>query len=59
MAVFIKDKEVVAIYRGSKVITRIYRGVNLVWEAVRSCFSKGFWVNTLPWVNDDAWRNNI
>lgn len=23
-----------------------------------SCFGSGYWINVLPWLNDDAWKNN-
>lgn len=40
-----------------------YHGA-LVWnkdnEIIQgnSCFGSGYWVNSLPWINSDAWRNN-
>ncbi len=40
-------------------VTEIYRGARLVWSAIKSCFGKGFWVNEKPWLNNDAWRNNV
>lgn len=46
------------IYISGKSIKAIYRGSLLLWEAVRSCFGKGFWVSEKPWANDDAWKNN-
>ena len=42
MAIFVKNKEVTSINAKNKVITSIYKGVQLVWEAIRSCFGKGF-----------------
>ena len=39
-------------------VTEIYKGANLVWTAIKSCFGKGFWINEKPWLNDDAWKNN-
>ena len=49
--------EVTDIRRGERPISAVYRGVRLVWEAIKSCFGKGFWVNNAPWVNGDGWRN--
>lgn len=39
------------------VITAIYHLGHLVWEAVSSCFGKG-WNNDLGWNNDDGWNND-
>ncbi len=35
----------------------IYKGAQLVWTAIRSCFGAGFWVNEKPWLNSEAWKN--
>lgn len=51
-------KEVVSIYKGSKAIAEVYKGAVLVWQAIRSCFGKGFWVNDSSWNNSDMWKNN-
>ena len=58
MAIFYKKKEITSINHGSRVIAAIYSGTRLVWEAIRSCFGKGFWVNSLFWDNRDGWKNN-
>jgi hypothetical protein len=53
-------KELVAKYRNGKACVAIYRivaGVAMVvWEAIRSCFGKGYWLNERPWNNGDGWR---
>lgn len=41
----------------NKTISTIRYGVKLVWQAVRSCFGSGWWVNEKPWVNDEGWKN--
>ena len=55
-------KELVGKYLNGKTCTTIYKVVGgvaiAIWEAIRSCFSKGFWVNSLPWGNGDGWRNS-
>lgn len=58
MATFFKDKEITSIYYGSKALSAVYHGTKLVWEAIRSCFGKGYWINEYPWNNEDAWINN-
>ncbi len=45
-------------YHGSRAIAAVYKGLELVWTAVRSCFGKGYWINDKPWVDTDAWRNS-
>ena len=57
MGIFIGGKEITAVTAFGKVITAIYAGVKLVWQAVRSCFGAGHWRNDKPWLNDEAWRN--
>lgn len=52
-----KWREVTAVYKGDKIITAVYNGTRLVWQAIRSCFGNGFWVNEKPWINTDAWKN--
>lgn len=47
----------IAEYWGSKVITAVYKGSQLVWSAIKSCFGKGYWINEQPWSNIDAWVN--
>lgn len=39
------------------VITSLHKGSILIWEAINSCFGKGFWVNQKPWINKDGWKN--
>lgn len=52
------DKEVSARYYGSKAVSFVYKGATLIWQAVASCFGAGRWINTFPWKNDNAWKNN-
>ena len=55
--IYKNGKEVTGIHKGGHVITIVYKGTVLVWEAVRSCFGKGLWVNDKPWSNKDGWKN--
>lgn len=50
-------KEITAIFLGGKVISSVYQGTKLVWQAIRSCFGSGFWVNTKPWLSNEGWKN--
>lgn len=56
MGIFKKDLPVNPTF-GNKALSYIYYGTKLVWQAIRSCFGKGFWINDKPWSNDDAWKN--
>jgi hypothetical protein len=56
---YFKNKEIASVYKKDKAIAAIYKGARLVWEAVRSCFGKGYWINTYPWSNEDGWKNNL
>lgn len=50
-------REVININIGNKALQSIYRGAILIWQAIRSCFGSGFWINEKPWVNDEPWKN--
>ena len=51
----IAGKEVSALYIGQKAIQAVYKGAVLVWQAIRSCFGRGYWDDDEPWDDDDAW----
>ena len=55
--IYRKQKETTGVYRGEKVITAVYRGARLVWELIKSCFGKGYWINNAPYLNEDGWKN--
>lgn len=59
MAIYKNNKEISSINYGSRAIAAVYQGARLVWEAIRSCFGKGFWINEYPWSNEDGWKNNL
>lgn len=50
-------KEIVEMLRGRLPIVEVYRNKLLVFQAARSCFGSGYWINDRPWVNEDAWVN--
>lgn len=50
-------KDITNIFKGTTPITVVYKGLKLVWEAINSCFGKGFWINKKPWSNLDGWKN--
>lgn len=51
--------ELSAKYYGTKVISAIYQGGVLLWEAVNSCFGSGYWIKSKGWSRTDAWRKNV
>lgn len=49
--------DIIQIYLNRRDINALYKENRLVWEAIRSCFGKGYWLNDKPWKNDDVWKN--
>lgn len=45
-----------SIGKGLTVQAIYYMGV-VLYQAIRSCFGSGIWVNTKSWANDEAWKN--
>jgi len=56
MALFVNDKNIVEIFANNKVISTIYKGGRIVWEAIRSCFGSGMWIPKKPWLYKEGWR---
>ena len=50
------NKEVTSRFFGLKPILMTYRGLQLVWSAVMSCFSAGWWDGNKPWNGNNAWK---
>lgn len=61
MALYINDtqsKQVNTIYaQGNKVVQAVYYGLRLVWQYIKSCFGRGYWLNDKPWSDTDGWAN--
>lgn len=55
--IYTDGKEVESVFFGKKVVTQIFKGARLVWEAIKSCFGAGFWKNDAPWSNTEGWKN--
>jgi hypothetical protein len=51
--------EITGIFHAGRTISAVYMGLQLVWQNVRSCFGKGYWINDKPWVDADGWSNGI
>jgi len=56
MAIHIHNKDITGVYSHHKVITAIYKGAVLVWQAVRSCFGSGMWIPKKPWLSKEGWK---
>ena len=56
--IYKEGKEITKIFKFNKEISYVYKGALLVWQAIRSCFGSGFWVNEKPWLSEEGWRNN-
>lgn len=54
--IFKEGKEISAVYIGQKAMQAVYHGAVLVWQAVRSCFGSGVWIEDKPWLDDEAWK---
>ena len=54
---FKNGKELSGVFKGNVVVSAVYQGVVVIWQAIKSCFGKGFWINAAPWVNSDGWKN--
>lgn len=57
MGAYKNNKQVEYIFLGKKAIAKVCKGARLVWEAVRSCFGSGWWINDKPWVETEGWKN--
>lgn len=48
--------------KAQKKIGAIYKGTQLIWvtiyNAIRSCFGSGIWLQDKLWIGDDSWKSN-
>lgn len=52
-----QGKEVVELLLGTLPLSELRKGQVLIWQAVRSCFGSGGWIDDKPWIDDEGWRN--
>ena len=61
MSIIRKNREIVGINRKGRDVSEVWKYIDgawrNVWQAIRSCFGKGFWTNNMPWKNNDGWKN--
>lgn len=53
------NRELSLVRVGSLAISLVRKGGKILYEAVNSCFGKGYWINAKGWINTDGWRNNV
>lgn len=41
-----------------EMVEAMYLNGELIWQAVRSCFGSGVWINEKPWINTETWKNS-
>lgn len=51
-------KEITIRYIGIIPLQVAYKGARLIWQAVRSCFGSGVWVDEKPWIDEESWKDN-
>ncbi len=40
-------------------ITVVYTDTReIIWQLVRSCYGKGYWIEEKPWLDNDIWKDN-
>lgn len=57
MALYVDNKPINTIYKGEKTVQAVYQGLKLVWQYIRSCFGRGYWINEKQWSESDGWAN--
>ena len=62
--IFKNGKNIKDINHKGYSLSKVYNKEYLVWlknkspQEYSSCYGSGHWINSLPWLNDDAWKNN-
>ena len=57
-----EKKQVISIYKGIdsrsyRTIASVYEGLKLIWQYIKSCYGRGYWITDKMWSNTDAWQN--
>ena len=52
------NKTIFIRYYGTKLISYTYLGLNLIWSAIRSCFSSGRWRDDKIWDDEESWKDD-
>ena len=54
---FKNQTEITGISKFKVPIQTVYYFGVAIWQAVRSCFGSGIWVNEKPWINEEIWKS--
>jgi hypothetical protein len=54
---FTNGKEIKVLRAYGKLIQGVYYGTKVVWQAIRSCFGAGYWINDKAWINEENWKD--
>lgn len=61
MAIHHDGKEITGIHWNGKTIQEVWKFIDgkwrLVWQAIKSAFASGMWINEKPWINKEGWKN--
>lgn len=58
MSIYKGGREVSKVAKGARQLAAMYKGVSLVWMAVRSCFGSGLWIGSKPWIGTEKWKGH-
>lgn len=53
----INGKNIASMMINGKMIQTKHLNGHLIWQAVRSCFGSGVWIDEKPWIDDEAWKD--
>lgn len=57
MGLYVNNQQINTIYKGNKTIQAVYHGLKLIWQYIKSCFGRGYWINEKQWSQTDGWAN--
>ena len=49
--------QITAVKFVTSTIIKIYKGAQLIWSYIRSCFGSGIWVKDANWSDTESWKN--
>jgi len=56
--IYHNGRRIQAIYHNGRAVSAVYHGTRLVWQSVRSCFGRGWWIPKKPFIGKDKWKYN-
>ena len=57
MGLYVNNQQINTIYKGNRTIQAVYHGLKLIWQYIKSCFGRGYWINEKQWSQTDGWAN--